>query len=192
MCEKNMLKYMNKFIFLFFCLVSASGFAVSDEAENLIYQKSTNLDAALKYVNTPDNKIKHLKHLIKGVLADQHLLRFANKIITARETHNETLILSLVNQESLTKPNKELDRIKGTIKDGSMIYGNKDFRYFVTKAPITAKDSEDLKFYFKKNITKPSLILYFYHFHPSNGMLIASAVFLTKAENGYKIILPIR
>ena len=160
----------------------------SSQYDNLLYQKNDDMEAALKFISTPKDKINTIKSVVRGVLGDQKLVGFSNKIIEARETNNVPLFKSLTDQESLEKSEGMLDAVIEQLNDGSLIYGNEGYKYFVTSKPI----SEHYLNKFTNNTNKPSIILYFYHYHPSNGMLIGSPMYLMETKSSFKNILPVK
>jgi len=178
---------MRKLVILLIFMFSET--ATSGQYSGLIYQESGDIYSALRFIDAPDEKIEILRPLIKGKLADQALVNFSNKIIEARETKNIELFKGLTHQESLDYSKDMLRKIIEQIKDGSLIYGNNNYKYFVTSEPITERM---LTRFFGKNVTKPSITLIFYHYHSSNGALIGSPMYLVKTEIGFRIVLPIR
>jgi len=177
------------FIFLVFFIFLFSETVASSQFTDLIYQKSENIDSALRFINVPEEKIEILRTLVKGKLADTALVNFSNKIVEARETRNVELFKNYVNQESVNFSPDMLNRMIDKISDGSLIYGNNGYKYFVTSEPIS--DRVLNKFY-SNNINKPSIALIFYHYHPSNGALIGSPTYLIKTESNFQIVLPVK
>ena len=178
---------MKKLIYLL--LFIAFNASASGDYKHLIYQEIENIQAALQFIDPPKEEIDILNSLVRGELANKQLIMFANKIIAARETRNAKAYANLIHYDSFDNSKKSLDSHLAGITDGSLFYGNEDFKYFVTKSPVSDRYVDK---YFKNNTTKPSFILYFYHYHPSNGMLIGSPLYLAETEAGYKIILPVR
>ena len=178
---------MNKLFFLAILLFSEIAF--SGQFDNLVYQKDSDIELALKFIGTPSEKITATKPLVRGNLAKQELVDFSNKIIEARETHNVSLFKSLTHQESLEKSKDMLNATLEQINDGGLIYGNENYKYFVTSNPVTDRY---LNRFFKNNKNKPSVTLMFYHYHSSNGALIGSPMYLIKTNDGFKNVLPIR
>ena len=178
---------MNRLFFLAIFLFSE--LALAGQFDYLVYQKDSDIELALKFIGTPSERIPTTMPLVRGSLAKQELLDFSNKIIEARETKNVPLFKSLIHQESLDNSKDMLNAAFEQIQDGSLIYGNENYKYFVTSNPIP--DRHIIRF-FKKNNNKPSITLMFYHYHPSNSALIGSPTYLIKTNDGFKIVLPIR
>ena len=162
--------------------------ALAGQYENILYQKNDTLEHALSFIGTPKDKIDQFKSIVHGELADKKLISFSNKIIVARETHNVSLFKSLTDQESLRKSTNILNALIGQINDGSLFYGNEDYKYFVTSRPIT---DDHLKIFLKNN-NKPSAIIYFYFYYPLKERLIGSQMFLIETKGGFKNVLPIK
>jgi len=174
---------------LIYLIVMFSQSVTASQYTDLIYQKSEDLASALRFINTPEDKIEKLSGMVKGKLADNAQLNFSNTLIEARETRDVELFMNLVNKESFESPHEMLNKTIDQIRDGSYVYGNSGYKYFVTSEPVP--DLVKNRFY-SNNINKPTIALVFHHYHPSNGALIGSPAYLIEAGNNYQIVLPVK
>ncbi len=177
---------MNKVLFLVVLIISQMAF--SSPYANLLYQESDDVVSALKFIGTPEEKLELYKDRVRGDLASQDLIAFANRIIKARETRDTALFKNSIDPESVEKSKEIFDRSIDKINDGSLLYGNKGFKYFVTSEPIAERHLNRL---FKTITQKPSVTLYFYHYHSSKDRLIASSFYLKKVNNEFITVLPV-
>lgn len=178
---------MTKFLMCLIILYSQS--VTAEQYTDLLYQKSEDMESALRFVGAPEEAIGLLTSFVKGGLADQDLVNFSNRIIEARETRNVELFKKYVNQESLNISQEILNEVIDKIRDGSLIYGNSGYKYFVTSEPIS---DHVLERFYNNNVNKPSISLTFYHYHPSNGALIGSPTYLIKSESKHQIVIPVK
>ena len=151
---------MRKLLLLFILLFYRA--AIAEQYSHLIYQGTSDTVLALRFIDTPNEKVEILKPLVRGELANQELITFANQIIQARETRNVNLYESLIHQEGLDHSEEILTTIIEKISDGSLMYGGHGYKYFVTSEPIADRLLNKI---FRKNVNKPSITLTFYHYH---------------------------
>jgi len=184
--RSNVRKYLN-IISLMALLMPI--FSHAGEAEKLIYQSSSNIEAALRFVGVPNDKVSLFENaVVKGHLADKNLIKIANRLVDAREKRNAKLIEGIVSKESLSKPSRELDEVRQQIKDGTLIYGE-GLRYFVTKASFSQKLVD---YNFRNNVKKPSFVLYLNHYDPKKNILIGSPLYIAEVGGAYKIVFPVQ
>ena len=129
--------------------------ALAGQLDYLVYQKDNDIELALKYIGTPSEKIPATMPLVRGSLAKQELVDFSNKIIEARETKNVPLFKSLILQEGIENSKDMLNTMLEQIKDGSLVYGNEGYNYFVTSNTVPDRL---LNRFFKNNKNKPQRI----------------------------------
>lgn len=157
-----------------------------------LYQKDDSLINALKFIDTPEDRMETSFVSERGKLAAQNQLSFANKLFSLRKSKDVDMFISLLSEG--TKKQLDDDNNKRMlhhhirkIKDGTFLYGEYDFKFFATFRKFREKDWDMLK----KHVSfaeRPTDVIHFWHFHKPNYMFIGSTSYLTEDEGSYKIV----
>jgi len=157
-----------------------------------LYQKDDSLINALKFIDTPEDRMETSFVSERGKLADQNQLSFANKLFGLGKSKDVDMFISLLSNG--TKKQLAYDNNKRMlhhhirkIKDGTFLYGEYDCKFFATFREFTEKDRETLKKHVSFAET-PSHVIHYWHFHRPNYMLIGSTFYLIEDEGSYKIL----
>jgi hypothetical protein len=157
-----------------------------------LYQKDDSLIDALKFIDTPEDRMETSFVSKRGKLADQSQLAFANKLFSLRKSKDVDMFISLLSDGS----KKQLDEHNNKrmvrhhirkIRNGTFLYGEYDCKFFATFRELTQKDWDMLRKHVSFAET-PAHVIHYWHFHRPNYMLIGSTFYLIEDEGSYKIV----
>ncbi len=165
-----------------------------DTAYQMLYQKSDSVTEALKFIETPEDRLVACLSSVRsrGNLANQEQLKFANKLFGIRKSKDTDAFISLLSNASRAQLYDDNDKNMlryyiSLIEDGSFVYGQSDVKFFATMREYTEKDDEKLM----KHISfaeKPTDIITYYHFNRPQYMLIGTTLYLLKEKDSYKLV----
>jgi len=161
-------------------------------SSNSLYQKQGSIRYALEFIGMPEELIDTTFVSKRGQLANPQQLEFANKLFSVRKSKDVDMFISLLSDGTKKQLNDDNNKrmlhhhIK-EVKDGTFLYGEYDFKFFVTFRKVTEKLSEMLKKHVSFAET-PSHAIHYWHFHKPNYMLIGESYYLIEDEGSYKIV----
>jgi len=160
----------------------------------MLYQKSDSFINALTFIDTPDDRTKTSLSFVskRGKLAEQNQLVFANKLFSLRKSKDVDMFISLLSDGTRKQLNDDnnkrmLHHHIREIKDSTFLYGEYDFKFFVTFGELTQGDRDTLEKHVSFAET-PSHVVHFWHFHKPNYMLIGSTLYLIEDRDSYRIV----
>lgn len=137
-----MIKQMTKLIFIALLVLPF----INGQNNSIIFDKNSSIIGALKFVNTPADKIERSAKSVRGTLITGEFKKFADMIIDIRENNSPGKFESLMSEKSKkNKRNSEFAKgIIESINGGEFLYKGEANRFFVTSEKVTDEEYKNM------------------------------------------------
>ena len=160
----------------------------------MLYQESDSLTDALKFIDAREDKLESYISFTgkKGKLANQDQLKFANKLFSLRRSKDAEFFISLLSERTRDQLNDNdkngiLHNHINQIKNETFLYGEYDFKFFVTISELAEEERDELQ---KKAgfAETPTHNIIYWHFHKPKNMMIGTTFYLIENQGLYSIV----